>query len=60
MIDQAGEILVRISTIESAVVNSASDFRELQRQLRLLSGQAHLDIIDSYRNDDQGVVSLAV
>ncbi len=60
MIDQAGEILVRISSIESAVVNSASDFRELQRQLRLLSGQAHLDIIDSYRNDDQGVVSLAV
>jgi hypothetical protein len=60
MIDHAGEILVRISSIESAVVNSASDFRELQRQLRLLSGQAHLDIIDSYRNDDQGVVSLAV
>lgn len=60
MIDQAGEALVRISSIEAAILNSAANPMELPRQLRLLSGQAHLDIIDSYRSDEEGILGLAV
>jgi hypothetical protein len=60
MIDQAGEAVVRISSIEAAILNSAANPMELLRQLRLLSGQAHLDIIDSYRSDEQGILGLAV
>ncbi|MFM1784379.1 MAG: hypothetical protein RLZZ579_656 [Actinomycetota bacterium] len=60
MIDVSGEPILRISQVERALSNSDSNFKELQRQIRLLSGHAHIDIINNYRSEDRGIVSLAV
>lgn len=57
---QAGEVLIRHEAIEQAIYLAAGSAKELERLIRKLSGQNHIDLLDELRIDDLRTISRAV
>ncbi|MDG2497043.1 MAG: DUF3145 family protein [Aquiluna sp.] len=57
-LDSMGEPVIRHAQVDALLKKSKSSLAEFQRELRLVSGQAWLDLIDPLRAPIEGVVYL--
>ena len=48
-LDEAGEVVIRFGQLQKELGESNGNLQELQRRLRLLEGQAWLDLLEPYR-----------
>lgn len=51
-LNEAGEVLLREEVVQLAVRASEGNVRELERRLRLVTGTAWLDLLETYRNPE--------
>lgn len=59
-LDEFGEVLVRQGTIEEAVYRAKGNGKELERELRKLTGQNHMDLLQQFEIDELRVIPRAV
>jgi hypothetical protein len=48
-LDEAGEVVIRTGQLRAELLDSNSSASEFERRLRLLEGQAWLDLLEPYR-----------
>lgn len=59
-LDEFGEVLVRQGAIEEAVYLAKGNGKELERELRKLTGQNHMDLLRQFEIDEIRVIPRAV
>lgn len=59
-LDEFGEVLVRQGAIEEAVYRAKGNGKELERELRKLFGQNHIDLLTQFESDEVRVIPRAV
>lgn len=60
VLDLAGEVQIRQSAIDQAVYLAKGNGKELERLLRQITGQNHLDLLDQLRIEDLRTIPRAV